>query len=39
MTPASEFISFLRDIEWLRLPVVLVVIWVMLLIAMQPATG
>jgi len=33
VTPASRFISFLRDIEWLELPVVLVVIWVMLLIA------
>jgi phospho-N-acetylmuramoyl-pentapeptide-transferase len=33
VTPASPFISFLRDIEWLELPVVLVVIWVMLLIA------
>jgi phospho-N-acetylmuramoyl-pentapeptide-transferase len=33
ITPASQFISFLRDIEWLRLPVVLVVIWVILLIA------
>ncbi len=33
VTPASVFISFLRDIEWLELPVVLVVIWVMLLIA------
>ena len=33
ITPASKFISFLRDIEWLELPVVLVVIWVMLLIA------
>jgi phospho-N-acetylmuramoyl-pentapeptide-transferase len=34
ITPASRFISFLRDIEWLpELPVVLVVIWVILLIA------
>jgi phospho-N-acetylmuramoyl-pentapeptide-transferase len=33
VTPASRYISFLRDIEWLRLPVVLVVIWVILLIA------
>ncbi|HLL63006.1 MAG TPA: phospho-N-acetylmuramoyl-pentapeptide-transferase [Propionibacteriaceae bacterium] len=33
IAPASQYISFLRDIEWLRLPVVLVVIWVMLLIA------
>ena len=33
VTPASQYISFLRDIEWLELPVILVVIWVMLLIA------
>ncbi len=33
ITPASQYISFLRDVEWLRLPVVLVVIWVMFLIA------
>jgi phospho-N-acetylmuramoyl-pentapeptide-transferase len=33
VTPASPFISFLRDIEWIELPVVLVVVWVMLLIA------
>ncbi|MCW2810712.1 MAG: murY [Friedmanniella sp.] len=33
ITPASTFISFLRDIEWLHLPLVLVIIWVMLLIA------
>ncbi len=33
VTPASPYISFLRDIEWLKLPVVLVIIWVMLLIA------
>ena len=32
--PASQFISFLRDIDWLpKLPIVLVVLWVMLLIA------
>jgi len=32
--PASQFISFLRDIDWLpKLPVVLVVLWVILLIA------
>jgi phospho-N-acetylmuramoyl-pentapeptide-transferase len=33
ITPASPAVSFLRDIEWLTLPVVLVVLWVMLLIA------
>ncbi len=33
ITPASEAISFLRDIEWLTLPIVLVVLWVILLIA------
>jgi phospho-N-acetylmuramoyl-pentapeptide-transferase len=33
ITPASPAISFLRDIEWLRLPLILVIIWVMLLIA------
>src|SRR5512133_1575397 len=33
VTPASPAISFLRDIEWLQLPLVLVIIWVMLLIA------
>jgi phospho-N-acetylmuramoyl-pentapeptide-transferase len=33
LTPASQSISFLRDISWLQLPVILVVIWVMLMIA------
>jgi phospho-N-acetylmuramoyl-pentapeptide-transferase len=33
ITPASPAISFLRDIEWLQLPLILVIIWVMLLIA------
>ena len=33
ITPASPAVSFLRDIEWLTLPVILVVLWVMLLIA------
>jgi phospho-N-acetylmuramoyl-pentapeptide-transferase len=33
VTPASQYVSFLRDIEFLRLPVILVVIWVILLIA------
>ncbi|HYP45739.1 MAG TPA: phospho-N-acetylmuramoyl-pentapeptide-transferase [Propionibacteriaceae bacterium] len=33
VTPASAHISFLRDIEWLELPLVLVVLWVILLIA------
>jgi phospho-N-acetylmuramoyl-pentapeptide-transferase len=33
ITPASPAVSFLRDIEWLTLPIVLVVLWVMLMIA------
>ncbi len=33
ITPASQYVSFLRDIDFLRLPVILVVAWVMLLIA------
>ncbi len=33
ITPASQYISFLRDIDFLRLPVILVVVWVMFLIA------
>jgi phospho-N-acetylmuramoyl-pentapeptide-transferase len=33
VTPASAAVSFLRDIDWLKLPIVLVVVWVMLLIA------
>ena len=33
ITPASRFISFLRDLPWPELPVVLVVVWVILLIA------
>jgi phospho-N-acetylmuramoyl-pentapeptide-transferase len=33
VTPASAAVSFLRDIDWLELPIVLVVVWVMLLIA------
>jgi phospho-N-acetylmuramoyl-pentapeptide-transferase len=33
ITPASPAVSFLRDIDWLTLPIVLVVIWVMLLTA------
>jgi phospho-N-acetylmuramoyl-pentapeptide-transferase len=32
-TPASPFISFIRDINWLHLAPVLVVIWLLLLIA------
>ena len=32
-SPASPFISFIRDINWLHLAPVLVVIWVLLLIA------
>lgn len=31
--PASPFISFIRDIGWLELPLILVVIWMLLLIA------
>ena len=33
ITPASRYVSFLRDIDWLRLPLILVVLWVILLIA------
>jgi phospho-N-acetylmuramoyl-pentapeptide-transferase len=33
ITPASEHISFLRDIKWLEMTPVLVVLWVILLIA------
>lgn len=33
VTPASAAISFLRDIEFLYLPVILAVIWIMLLVA------
>ena len=33
ITPASQYISFLRDIDLLKLPVILVVLWVMFLIA------
>jgi phospho-N-acetylmuramoyl-pentapeptide-transferase len=33
ITPASQYVSFLRDIDPLKLPVVLVVVWVMFLIA------
>ncbi len=33
ITPASQYVSFLRDIEPLKLPVILVVLWVMFLIA------
>ncbi|TDW94053.1 MULTISPECIES: phospho-N-acetylmuramoyl-pentapeptide-transferase [Kribbella] len=31
--PASPFISFIRDIGWLELPLIVVVIWILLLIA------
>ncbi|TDW75833.1 phospho-N-acetylmuramoyl-pentapeptide-transferase [Kribbella pratensis] len=31
--PASPFISFIRDIGWLELPAILVIIWILLLIA------
>jgi phospho-N-acetylmuramoyl-pentapeptide-transferase len=33
ISPASPAVSFLRDIDWLKLPIVLVVVWVMLLAA------
>ncbi|GAA2101046.1 phospho-N-acetylmuramoyl-pentapeptide-transferase [Microlunatus panaciterrae] len=33
ITPASQFVSFLRDIPFLELPIVLVLIWVLLLVA------
>ena len=33
ITPASPAVSFLRDIDWLTLPILLVVVWVMLLTA------
>lgn len=31
--PASQYISFLRDINWLHLPLILAVLWIMFLIA------
>ena len=33
ITPASPAVSFLRDIDWLTLPILLVMVWVMLLTA------
>lgn len=33
ITPASQFISFLRDVPWLKLPLLLALVWVLLLIA------
>ncbi len=33
ITPASQFISFLRDVPWLKLPLLLAVVWVLVLIA------
>ncbi len=33
VTPASHFVSFLRDIDFFRLPLVLLIIWVVILIA------
>ncbi len=33
ITPASQFVSFLRDVPWLKLPLVLAIIWILLLIA------
>ncbi len=32
VTPASQFVSFLRDISWLRLPFVLAVLWFVLMV-------
>lgn len=32
ITPASNAISFLRDIQWLQLPMVLAVVWLVLLV-------
>jgi phospho-N-acetylmuramoyl-pentapeptide-transferase len=31
--PASPFISFIRDIGWLELPSILVIVWILLLVA------
>ncbi len=31
--PASTYVSFLRDLNWLQLPLLLAVLWIMLLIA------
>lgn len=33
VTPASQFVSFLRDISFLHLPMVLVLVWMLILIA------
>ncbi len=33
LTPASAAVSFLRDIPWLVLPVILAVVWIVLLVA------
>ncbi|WP_040161719.1 phospho-N-acetylmuramoyl-pentapeptide-transferase [Nigerium massiliense] len=33
ITPATHFVSFLRDIQWLALPPVLAVVWMMFIIA------
>ncbi|MEA5116168.1 MAG: phospho-N-acetylmuramoyl-pentapeptide-transferase, partial [Propionicimonas sp.] len=33
VTPASAFVSFLRDLQWLQLPIWLAVIWIVLIIS------
>lgn len=33
VTPASQFVSFLRDIQFLQLPLILAVLWIVLLVA------
>ncbi len=33
VTPASSFVSFLRDLQWFHLPVWLAVVWIMFIIA------
>lgn len=33
VTPASPFVSFLRDIQWLHLPLIVAVIWLVFIIA------
>lgn len=33
ITPASQYVSFLRDIQWLHLPLLLAVLWIMFIIA------
>ncbi|QIK72964.1 phospho-N-acetylmuramoyl-pentapeptide-transferase [Propioniciclava coleopterorum] len=33
VTPASQYVSFLRDIQWLHLPVAIAVLWIVFIIA------